>query len=219
MPLMHMKSVLVLMLMQTSAQALGYSKDVKRGAGFLIWDFVITFCWPFSAQGQVDLGCWTGWDEADTMLLPHAQSQLSRRLWVILCNAGCSGLCVQDALWICFQPSLWPFRQALYSVSLLFWTLIFPGSLSRESWGRKKHPGSWQWWGVFLVCLPTCPAAAPGVVEASWSVEELVELWTAGSRSICNFLLCFLFSTVISQVVTQDCITWHAALAIGEVYC
>lgn len=84
MPLMHTKSVLVLMLMQTSAQALGCSKDVKRGAGFLIWDFLITFCWPFSAQGQVDLGCWTGWDEADAVLLPHAQSQLSRRLWVIL---------------------------------------------------------------------------------------------------------------------------------------
>lgn len=128
-------------------------------------------------------------------------------LWVILCNAGCSGLHVQDALWISFQRSLWPFRQAVWSVLLLFWNLIFPRSLSRESWGRRKHPGRWQQWQVFSVCLPTCPAVAPGVVEASWSVKELVGLQTAGSRNVCHSLLHFFFPPVISQVITQDCIT------------
>lgn len=128
-------------------------------------------------------------------------------LWVVLCNAGCSGLCVQDALCISFQPILWPSRQAVYSVLLLFWTLIFPRSLPREGSGREKHPGRWQWWELFSVCLPTCPAAAPGVVEASWSVAELAGLQTAGSRNVCHFLLHFLFPPVISWVITQDCVT------------
>ena len=54
---MHMMSVLILMLMQTSVLALGYSEVEKRGAKFLISDFLITFPWSFSAQGRVDLGC------------------------------------------------------------------------------------------------------------------------------------------------------------------
>lgn len=68
MHLLYMMSVLILMLTQASVLALGYSKSRKRGASFLIWLFSWRFSFymfpsSFSAQRQVDLGCWTGWEE------------------------------------------------------------------------------------------------------------------------------------------------------------
>lgn len=150
MSLMPMMSGLILMLMQTSVLVCGCYEDEKRRVRFLIRD--ITF--PCLSQHRGRVLCVWKWVGCSRCFYPTHS---------LRCPSGrgsscavCSGLQLQDALWIFSQPSLWSFRQDAYSVLLLFWALIFPRSLTLGD----GSDGKWFW--------DACsPAAALGVVEAS----------------------------------------------------
>lgn len=185
----------------------------------LRFSYYISLVFLSTGTGRLGLLNWVGWSRccASTPRRASAVTQgpgLSCAMQVaqdyvckMLCGSLSSPAC--GLLGKLFTPSC-----------CYFGLWLFPRSLSRESWGRKKHPGRQQWWWAFSVCLTTCPAAAPEAVEVSWSVEVLVGLQTAGSRNVCHFLLHFLFPPsylrwlpkIVSPKTCCTCNWWGVSL-------
>lgn len=77
----------------------------------------------------------------------------------------------------------------LFPASLLCLAAILEFCLPERLFQRKLREKETAM-AVMAVCLPTCPAAALRLTEASWSVEELIGLQTVGSRNVCwNFYI------------------------------
>lgn len=77
----------------------------------------------------------------------------------------------------------------LFPASLLCLAAILEFCLPERLFQRKLREKETAM-AVMAVCLPTCPAAALRLTEASWSVEELIGLRTVGSRNVCwNFYI------------------------------
>lgn len=116
-------------LFQEQEERSQFSNLIAQLEIFLLY---VSFIFLSTGTGRLGLLNWMGRSQVLYFYPVHSLS-CPQRLWKILCNAGFSGLCVQGAQRISFQPSLCLFRQAVVSVLPLFWTSIFPRSLSTGS--------------------------------------------------------------------------------------
>lgn len=135
---------------------------------------------------------------------------------VMLCNAGCSGLCVQDAVWISFQTSLWPFRQAVYSFLLLFWTLIFP----KKPFQRKLREKETPWEMAVMASVFSAPALQQPLEW--WKLPDQWKYWLGYRLQGVEMSATFFYISSSPSHISGDYPRSYrprcAAVAIGEVY-
>lgn len=181
------------------------------------YSYYISLVFLITGTGRFGLLKWLVWSRCCAPTL-HVASAVPQGSGSSLCNCRLlrtmCACCSVDLLTA--QASQWPFRQAIYSVLLLFWTSVFPFQRKLK---EKEIPWEMAAMSVFFSVPVHLPCSSP------WSGGSFLINGRTGWITDCREQKCQPLSSMFPLPASHIMGDYprlyhlrHAVLAIGEVY-